>query len=70
MVQQLVLFHGLANEDPNNHIGAFLEVYTILKVNAVSKVARLLAKLLQKDMASNLDAKCMTAFTTLREKLV
>lgn len=36
MVQQLVQFHGLQNENPNSYIGGFLEVYGMLKINNVS----------------------------------
>ena len=33
MVQQLVHFHGLPDEHTNDHIGNFLEVRDMLKIN-------------------------------------
>lgn len=35
MVEQLVKFHVLADEDSNNQIGGFLELCDMLKMNGV-----------------------------------
>ena len=42
MVQQSVQFHSLLNENPNSHIGGFLEVCDMLKMNEVSEDAIIL----------------------------
>ena len=39
MVQQLVQFDGLPNEDLNAHIANFLEIYDTLKINGVTEDA-------------------------------
>ena len=39
MVHQSVQFHGQLDEDPNSHIGGFLEVCDMLKMNGVSENA-------------------------------
>ena len=35
MVHQSVQFHGLPDADPNSHIGGFLELCDMLKMNGV-----------------------------------
>ena len=39
MIQSTVQFYGMLNEDPNDHIANFLEIYDTLKYNGVSSDA-------------------------------
>ena len=35
MIQNLVQFHGMLNEDPNLHIAIFLEICDMFRVNGI-----------------------------------